>query len=103
MASTRNLRFAALVLLFVLPFALRLFPIEHGGERGYVPDAHMVRQALGMARDVDLAPPVGKYSTYPNLVPYVSLPLYGAQYAAGALRGEWASPKEYGDHLLEHP
>lgn len=103
MTSSRSLRFAALVLLFLLPLALRLFPIRHGGERGYVPDAHMVRQALGMARDRDLAPPVGKYSTYPNLVPYVAIPCLGVQYVAGTLRGEWKDPKEYGDYLLEHP
>lgn len=103
MTTSRSLRFAALVLLFLLPLALRVFPLQHGGERGYVPDAHMVRQALGMARDRDLAPPVGKYSTYPNLVPYVALPCLGAQYVAGTLRGEWQDPKQYGDYLLEHP
>jgi hypothetical protein len=103
MTSSRSLRFAAFLLLFVLPFALRILPLKHGGERGYIPDAHMVRQALGMARDRDPVPPVGKYSTYPNLVPYVSIPLLGAQYVAGTLRGEWQDPKEYGDVLLEHP
>ncbi len=103
MTTSRSLRFAGLVLLFLLPLALRVFPLKHGGERGYVPDAHMVRQALGMARDKDLAPPVGKYSTYPNLVPYVALPCLGAQYVAGTFRGEWQDPKQYGDYLLEHP
>jgi len=103
MTTSRSLRFAGLVLLFLLPLALRVFPLKHGGERGYVPDAHMVRQALGMARDKNLAPPVGKYSTYPNLVPYVALPMLGAQYVAGTFRGEWQDPKQYGDYLLEHP
>jgi len=103
MTSSKSLRFAAFLLLVFLPLALRVFPIQHGGERGYVPDGHMVRQALGMARDRDLVPPVGKYSTYPNLVPYVSIPVLGAQYAAGLARGEWKDAKEYGDHLLEHP
>lgn len=103
MTQTKSFRFAALVLLFLLPLALRVFPLDHGGERGYVPDAHMVRQALGMARDRDLAPPVAKYSTYPNLVPYVALPCYGAQYVTGKLRGEWSDVRGYGDHLLEHP
>lgn len=103
MTSSKSLRFAAFLLLVFLPLALRVFPIQHGGERGYVPDGHMVRQALGMARDRDFVPPVGKYSTYPNLVPYVSVPVLGAQYAAGVARGEWKDAKEYGDHLLEHP
>jgi len=103
MTSSRTLRFATFLLLVLLPLALRVFPISHGGERGYVPDGHIVRQALGMARDRDLAPPVGKYSTYPNLVPYASIPVLGAQYAAGFARGEWKNAEEYGDHLLEHP
>ncbi|MBL8863528.1 MAG: glycosyltransferase family 39 protein [Planctomycetes bacterium] len=103
MPESKTLRFAALLLLVLLPLALRLFPLKHGGERGYVPDAHMVRQALGMARDRDPVPPVGQYSTYPNLVPYLALPLYGAQFAAGALRGEWSGAREYGEHVLEHP
>ncbi len=102
-APSRSLRFAALLLLFVLPLTLRLLPLKHGGERGYVPDAHMVRQALGMARDKDLVPPVGKYSTYPNLVPYLLVPLYGVQYVTGKWRGEWGNSQEYGAHLLEHP
>ncbi len=96
-------RLAALCLLFLLPLALRVVPLQHGGERGYVPDAHMVRQALGMARDRDFVPPVGKYSTYPNLVPYLLVPAYGVQYLAGSLAGWWQGPKEYGEHLLEHP
>jgi len=102
-APSRRLRLAALLLLFLLPLTLRLLPLKHGGERGYVPDAHMVRQALGMARDKDLVPPVGKYSTYPNLVPYMLVPLYGAQYVTGKWRGEWADSQEYGAYLLEHP
>ena len=32
---------------------LRLAPVEHGMPRGYVPDNHMVRNALGMAQDKD--------------------------------------------------
>lgn len=103
MIDSPRARSAALLILVLLSFALRAWPVKHGGERGYVPDAHMVRQALGMARDRDLAPPVAKYSTYPNLVPYVSIPALGIQYVAGTLRGEWKDPKEYGDHLLEHP
>lgn len=90
---------AALVLLFALPLALRLLPIQHGGLKNYIPDSHIVRGALGMAKDKDLVPPVGKYSHYPNLLPYLLLPAYAAQYALGP----WENTREYGDHLLDHP
>lgn len=102
-SSGGNLRFAALVLLFLLPLALRLLPIEHGGERIYVPDNSMVRAALGMARDRDLIPQVSASSPYPNLMPYLLLPLYGVQYVVGRASGAWTGVKEFGDHLLEHP
>lgn len=103
MKSSRSLRFAGFLLLFVLPFALRILPLEHGGERSFIPDNTMVRAALGMARDHDLVPPVGKYSQYPNLVPYLLIPLYGVQYVAGRAVGTWSSIKEFGDHMLAHP
>ncbi|MBL8858252.1 MAG: glycosyltransferase family 39 protein [Planctomycetes bacterium] len=103
MPSARKLRFAALIVLFLLPLALRMLPLDHGGERIYVPDNHMVRAALGMARDHDLVPPVGKYSTYPNLMPYLLLPVYGAQFAVGRMTGAWNSTAEFGEHLLAHP
>jgi hypothetical protein len=78
---------AAVGLLLVLPLALRMLPIRHGAPRNYVPDTHMVRQALGMARDHDLAPQAGKYSFYPNFLPYLLLPCYAAEYAAGRAEG----------------
>jgi hypothetical protein len=92
-------KLAAFVLLFALPFALRFLPIEHGGLKNYIPDSHVVRSALGMAKDRDLVPPVGKYSHYPNLVPYMLLPAYAAQYALGS----WKDAREFGNHLLDHP
>jgi hypothetical protein len=97
--SKFSAKLAALVLLFALPLALRLLPIEHGGLKNYIPDSHIVRSALGMAKDRDLVPPVGKYSHYPNLVPYLLLPAYGAQYALGP----WKDAREFGNHLLDHP
>ena len=63
--------------LFLLLFSsasLRLFPIQHGLPDNHVPDTHVVKAALGMAQDRDLIPPVGRWSTYPNLLPYVLLP-----------------------------
>jgi hypothetical protein len=101
--STRNYRFAALVLLFLLPLVLRLLPIGHGAERIYVPDNSMVRAALGMARDHDLIPPVSSAQPYGNLMPYLLLPLYGVQYVVGRMSGAWHGVKEFGAHLLEHP
>ena len=78
-------RIAALCVLFLLPLALRLVPLRHGMPRNYVPDTHMVRAALSMARDRDLTPPPGKYSIYPNLMPYLLLPCYAGEYAIGSV------------------
>ncbi len=97
------LRLAALSVLVILPAALRLAPIRHGLPRDYVPDTHLVNQALGMARDKDPVPPVGRYSTYPNLLAYALLPVYAGQYALGRATGEWSGAGEYGHVLLEHP
>ncbi|MBK7877871.1 MAG: glycosyltransferase family 39 protein [Planctomycetes bacterium] len=96
-------KLAALFVLVVLPFFLRAAPVEHGLPRNYVPDTHMVRSALGMAKEKDLVPPVNRYSTYPNLLPYLLLPCYAAQYALGRATGEWKGSGEYGEHLLDHP
>lgn len=103
MRTSRSLWFATFLLLFVLPFALRILPLEHGGERTFIPDNTMVRAALGMARDHDLAPEVGKYSAYPNLLPYLLLPLYGVQFVIGRISGAWGSVQEFGQHMLAHP
>ena len=97
------LRLAALFVLLAVAFALRLVPIRHGSPRNYVPDTHMVRQSLAMARDHDLAPRAGQYSFYPNLLPYLLLPVYGGEYAIGKARGAWSDAKAFGDHLLDHP
>jgi len=97
------LRLAALFALLAVAFALRLAPIRHGSPRNYVPDTHMVRQSLAMARDHDLAPRAGQYSFYPNLLPYLLLPVYGVEYAVGKARGAWPDAKGFGEHLLDHP
>jgi hypothetical protein len=96
-------RLGALAALILLALALRAWPLAHGLPRNYVPDSHIVRSALGMARDKDPIPPVGRYSTYPYLLPYLLLPLYGAQYAAGRLAGEWTSSVEYGEKISAEP
>jgi hypothetical protein len=102
-AATSISRMAALLLLFILPLALRLVPVDHGLPRSYVPDTHAVRAALGMVRDKDPVPPVGKYSTYPNLLPYSFIPAYAAVYVAGHVAGEWESPEAYGGALIGDP
>lgn len=94
---------AALCVLVLLPLAVRLLPISHGMPRNYVPDTHMVRAALSMARDRDLTPPAGTYSIYPNLLPYLLLPCYAGEYALGQAAGSWNDVGEFGQHLLEHP
>ena len=48
----------------------------------------MVRNALGMARDRDLVPPMGKYSTTRTCV-YLLLPLYGGAVRAGRVARDW--------------
>lgn len=99
----KSARLLALVLLFLVPLALRLWPIEHGLPRNYIPDSNVPRAALSMARDHDLVPPAGTYTNYPNLLPYLLLPVYAAEYAAGRGSGRWADSKEFGTHMLEHP
>ncbi len=91
------------ILLFLFAAGLRARGIEHGMPHNYVPDTHIVRAALGMAKDKNPVPPVGKYSTYPNLLPYCLLPLYGAHFVQGKFAGDWSGAQEYGDHILEHP
>lgn len=93
-----------LVLLGIVPLFLRLVPIEHGAPRPeYVPDTHVVRNALGMAATKDLAPPVNTYSTYPYGLSYVLLPVYAVDFAVGKVRGKWDSGEAYGNHLRTHP
>ena len=103
MNSSRSLKFAAFALLFALPLFLRVVVLDHGGERNYVPDTSMVRAALGMARDRDFLAPPMTYSPYPNLLPYLLMPLYGVQYVAGRALGSWGSVQEFADHMLAHP
>lgn len=96
-------RALGVLVLLALPLFLRLWPIEHGLPRNYVPDTHCVRSALGMARDLDPVPPVGRYSFYPNLLPYLLLPVYAGEYALGRVRGEWSDAAEFGLRLREEP
>ncbi len=96
-------RILSVAAVFALALGLRCLPLEHGLPRNYLPDTHAVRAALGMAKDHDLAPVVGKYSSYPYLMPYMLLPIYGAQFALGKVRGEWHSAEEYGDRIADHP
>lgn len=92
-----------LLALFILSAGLRLFPIQHGLPDNHVPDTHVVRAALGMAQDRDLIPPVGRWSTYPNLLPYVLLPCFAGQFALGRLSGEWDGATDYARIIKEQP
>jgi hypothetical protein len=99
---TRHGRWLAAGILAVALF-LRVWPIDHGLPRRYVPDDHAIKNALGMARDRDLLPAMGTYSTYPYLVSYALLPLYAGQYALGRIQGRWGGVDEYGELLLDAP
>ena len=101
---TGRARLVALAVLLLLPLSLRLTPVGHGlPTTTYVPDTHVVRGALGMAKEKSLVPPSGRYTSYPYLIPYLLLPIYGTQYAIGRASGEWAGAGEYGMRLLEEP
>lgn len=91
------------LLLVALPLFLRLAPIQHGKPDSFLPDTHVVRNALGMAKDQNLVPVSGQYSSYPNAIPYMLLPIYGAQYAIGRATGEWNGAGEFGAQLKENP
>jgi hypothetical protein len=93
----------ALLVLVLVPLGLRLWPIDHGMPESYVPDTHVVKNALGMARDKHPVPPSGRYSTYPYLLSYVLLPVYAGEYALGRATGAWAGAGEFGNALLEDP
>lgn len=101
-ARKRRTRLGLLFIMLV-SLGLRLGPIDHGLPVNYVPDTHLVRSALGMAKDKQLVPEVGEYSTYPNLLAYGLLPIYGVQYAVGRATGAWGGADEFGAHALEHP
>ncbi|TAJ21979.1 MAG: hypothetical protein EPO68_03970 [Planctomycetota bacterium] len=90
-------------MLFLAPFLLRFAPIGHGLPRNYVPDTHIVRGALGMAKDKTLVPPSNAYTTYPYLLPYALLPVYAGEYAAGRASGAWHGAEEFKLRLLEEP
>ena len=93
----------AFVILFALPLFLRLWPIEHGLPENYLADTHVVKNALGMARDKNPVPPSGQYSTYPYLLPYLLLPVYAGEYAYGRATGEWSGSGEFKQRVLEDP
>jgi hypothetical protein len=99
----RHAGLAALAALTLVALCLRLWPLGHGLPANYVPDTHVVRSALGMARDRDPVPPVGRYSTYPNLIPYMLLPLYAVQFGVGRVRGEWDSADAFAQRVIEQP
>lgn len=102
-APSRWSRLAPLLLLFLLPLALRGAALEHGESRGYVPDTHIVRSALGMAKDRNPVPEVGVYSSYPNLLPYMLLPLYVADFGIGRITGRWGGVEEFKARLQLNP
>lgn len=101
--SSRRLLLGVL-LIGGLSCALRLWPIGHGAPTpDFVPDTHVVRNALHMLGDEDLVPPANAHSSYPYLLPYLLLPVYAADFLWGSLQGEWSGGDEYGRFLKEFP
>lgn len=93
----------AWVAVVVLAAGLRLIGLDHGLPHRYVPDTHMVRGALGMAKTKDLAPPAGTFTSYPYLMPYLLLPCYAALYAGGRVLGEYRDAADFGDKVTDDP
>jgi hypothetical protein len=93
----------AVLLLVAIALLLRIAPIDHGMPRTYVPDTHMVRNALGMLQDKNPVPEVNRYSSYPYLVPYLLIPVYGAEYALGRVTGSWQDSAEFGQLAIRDP
>lgn len=105
---SRSARFArrGFVPLLVACWALflRLPALEVSApHHEFVPDEHVVRAALSMARDRDLCPPPGRDTTYPYLMPYVLLPAYACHYTYLRATGDVTSPAAYGQRALEQP
>ena len=92
-----------LLMLFLLGAGMRLASIQHGGPDNYLPDTHVVRNALGMAKDKHPIPPSGRYSTYPYLLSYSLLPIYAGQYALGRAQGDWANAEEFKSAVMTDP
>lgn len=93
----------ALVLVLLLALGVRLAAIDHGLPHRYVPDTHMIRGALGMASSKDLAPPAGKYTSYPYLMPYLLLPEFAALYLGGRALGVYADAADFGARIVDDP
>ena len=102
-SSSKRAGWLGLLGLLAVAFTLRFVPLDHGQPRNYVPDTHVVRSALGMAKDKNPVPEVGVYSTYPNLLPYTLLPVYAGEFAVGRLTGRFSGVGEFQMHVLEHP
>lgn len=89
--------------VLALALALRLIGLDHSLPFRYVPDTHVVRGALGMAQEKSLAPPGGKYTTYPYLLPIALLPFYAGQYALGKAAGWYADAQDFGRKMVDDP
>lgn len=75
----------------------------HGLPNVYIPDTHIVRNALGMAKTMDFWPPVGTYSTYPYLLAYLLIPVYGITFFIGRALGIYLSADDFGLSVIENP
>ncbi|RKY21496.1 MAG: hypothetical protein DRQ55_04165 [Planctomycetota bacterium] len=98
--------------VLVVVALLLLLNLDHGLPQRYVPDDTAVRCALGMARDLTsgevplleaLAPPDGRYTSYPMLLPWLDLAALGGRFGLGLVRAEWSGPGSFKAALFEDP
>ena len=91
---------------------LLLLSLDHGLPHRYVPDDTVVRCALGIARDLTsgevplleaIAPPDGRYTTYPMLLPWLHLGSLGGAFAWGLVTGRWSGPGGFRAAVFEDP
>jgi hypothetical protein len=94
----RNMLAALLLSALVLGIGM-----WHGLPNVYIPDTHIVRNALGMAKTMDFFPAVGTYSTYPYLLAYLLIPVYGITFFIGRALGIYLSADDFGLSVIENP
>ena len=92
-----------LPVVLLLSTAALCVGLWHGLPQVYVPDTHIIRNALGMAKTMDLWPTTGTFSTYPYLLAYLLLPVYGITYAVGRVTGMYGSADDFGRAVIEDP
>jgi len=92
-----------LIAVLLCAAAVLFTGLWHGLPNIHIPDTHIVRNALGMAKTKTLWPAAGEFSTYPYLLSYILLPIYVATYGIGKLIGVYASAEDFSTQIVEDP